>query len=230
MHPDEHGAVNFWKLVLPILFAAGPFSDSARAALVTHEVNVTLNASNVETFDLDLDQNGTTDFTFTAAFLDIAGFGIVGFDTIDVPFASINGVVIDSSPGSGFPTASLLKPGDFVSASSLFSLSSNDQSNLFFVTPFDPATGNFEGKTGFVGLQFDRAGQTHYGFAEITVNGRTSPINPLGMTIGLVGFNDTAGEATTVSQTPEPGTLALSVIGCALVGAGSWRRWRGSHS
>jgi hypothetical protein len=224
MKSSKYRRGGLWIVVLTLVGSALS-AGRAQAALVTHSVNVTLNATNVEAYDLDLDQNGTTDFTFTAAFVDV-GIGIVGFDTIDVPFASINGVVIDSSPGSGFPTASLLGPGAPVSAASLFSLSSNDQSNLFFVTPFDPPSGNFEGKTGFVGLKFDRGGQTHFGFAEITVNALASATNPLGLTIRLVGYNDVADEGTVTSQTPEPGTLTLSIMGFVLVGGCAWRKRR----
>ena len=41
--------------------------QSVSADLVIRDVNVTLNASNLDTYNLDLNRDGTTDFKFTAA-------------------------------------------------------------------------------------------------------------------------------------------------------------------
>ena len=112
-----------------------------------------IDASEVDSFDLDVDQNGTVDFTFTSAFVPDPFF-TVGFATIDVPFATSNGTVIESATLDGFPTSRRLSAGDTVSSDDVFSFGSFDQSNLVFSTPFDPLTGNFDGMTGFVGLRF----------------------------------------------------------------------------
>ena len=132
---------------------------------------------------------------------------------MDFPFGSNNGVVIDRLTADGFPTASRLGSGATVSSANIFSSASFDQANLFFSTSFDPPSGNFGGRTGFLGLRFDRAGDTVFGFAEVTVNALTAPVNPSGLTIGRVGFNNVAGQAVTINAVPEPAMLALLGIG-----------------
>lgn len=195
-------------LMASITFA----STTASAGLVLRNVDVTLDASQLQSFDLDLDLNGTVDFRFTSAFVPDPLFP-VGFNVVDFPFGSNNGVVIDGVVADGFPTISRLQLGDVVSGASLFSTASIDQGNLSFFTAFDPPSGNFEEKTGFVGLRFDRPNGTTFGFAEITVNSSLAPINPLGLTIGLVGYNDVAGAGVTISAVPEPSSLSMACIG-----------------
>ena len=181
-----------------LLLAAG----QARASLVTRYVGATLNAGASDTFGLDVDLNGTTDFTFTAAYVPDPLL-TVGFDTVDVPRSNSfdNALVVDATTGDGFPTASKLGIGNLVSAASTFSFPF-DQSNLFFTDTIDPATGHFAGQTGYVGLKFDRGTDILYGFAQITVNALDDPVDPLGLTIGFVGYNDVAGQSAQV--VPEP--------------------------
>jgi hypothetical protein len=213
-----------------ILAASELCTDVARAALITHEVNITLNASASQSYQLDVDQNGTTDFTFSATYVVVPTVGVVGFDVVDVPAGLNNGVVIDSASGDTFPTVSLLTNGESVSAADLFSNGSADQGNLFFTFPTTGSSGNFLGTTGFVGLKFEIAGQTHYGFAEVTVNSLTAPNNPLGLTIGLVGYNDVANLPVTISRpsvVPEPGSIVLFGFGFVAL-AFHARRKRGS--
>lgn len=204
--------VNGLAIVVAVGLAA---ADFARGAVITRDVNVTLIAENIESYDLDVDLDGATDFTFTAALV-LDPVVSVGFDVVDFPFASNNGVVIEAFTGDGFPTASLLGPGDTVSSSNLFASASFDQGNLFFFTSFDPPTGNFEGRTGFLGLRFDRPSGIAFGFAQITVNPLNSPDNPLGLTIGVVGYEDVPGQAATI--VPEPGSLLLMGLGVLSLG------------
>lgn len=199
----------------------------AHAGFFTRTVNVTLDAGNLESYDLDVDLNGTTDFTFTAAFVPDP-FLSVGFDVIDFPFGGNNGVVIDAPTGDGFPTVSRLGAGGTVSAANAFSSASFDQGNLFFFTTFDPPSGNFLGRTGFVGLRFDRAGGTVFGFAQVTVNGLDATGNPLGLTIGTVGYSDVPGQAVRIPAVPVPATLPLFAAGgAALLGVRRWRKAAG---
>ena len=205
-------------LIVPLVLIS--LTRYANCGLVTREVNVTLNAANIESYDLDVDLNGTPDFTFTAALI-IDPFLSVGFDVVDFPFGGNNGVIIDTPTINGFPTASLLMVGDTVSAGDTFSLASFDQGNLFFFTSFDPPSGNFEDQSGFLGLRFDGTGGIFYGFAQITVNGLNALDNPLGITIGTVGFNDTPQGPAVATTVPEPSSILLIGMGGLL--AACWR-------
>lgn len=184
----------------------------AQADVITRNVGVTLSAANIDSYNLDVDLNGTTDFTFTAAFVSDP-FLSVGFDVVDFPFGSNNSVVIDFPTINGFPTASRLQIGDVVSAANTFALASFDQGNLFFFTSFDPPSGNFNGQTGFLGLRFDRPDGAVFGFAEITVNSLDAELNPPDLTIGQVGFNDVAGEPIRISAVAEPASLMIFGLG-----------------
>jgi hypothetical protein len=176
---------------------------SANAALVTRNVNTTLIATNLVSYNLDVDQNGTTDLTFDADYVPDPVLS-VGFDQIEFPFGSSNGVVVDAATGDGFPTVSLLGPGSVVSAASVFS-SSNDKGDLYYNDTVDPVTGNFAGKTGYVGFRFTTPAGLSYGYAQVTVDSINDPTNPLGLTIGSVTYNTTPNQPVTV---PEPGSIA----------------------
>lgn len=183
---------------------------SVQAEIILRNINVTLNAANLDMYALDLDSNGSTDFTFNASFIPDPQLA-VGSDFIDFPFASNNGVVIDSFTGTGSPNASRLSIGNLVSDAQLYSLASFDQGNLFFTAAGSPPTGNFANQTGYVGLRFDRPGGVSYGFAEVTVNDINAAVNPLGLTIGTVGFNNTLGAPAQISSIPEPTSFVLVV-------------------
>ncbi len=199
------------------------FNPSVQAALITRNVNVTLTAANLESFNLDLDQNGSTDFTFNATLVPDPTL-TVGFDVVDFPFASNNGLAIDSLSADGFPLASLLAEGTVVSPSQLYSRASFDQGNLFFTNTLDPATGNFLNRTGFVGFRFDRPDGTNYGFAQVTVNDLNAAVNPLGLSIGVVGYNDVAGQSIQITGIPEPTSLTLIGTGILVAAFRSRRR------
>lgn len=185
---------------------------TVQATVITRDVNVILNASNLESYNLDLDLDGVNDFEFTAAFVPDPLLS-VGFDVVDFPFGSNNGVIIDAAVMDGFPTASRLNEGDLVSPSNIFSSASFDQANLFFFVSPEPPTGNFEGQTGFIGLRFDSLGGILYGFAQVSVNARTSSVNPLGLTIGTVGYNNAVGQSVQIPAVPEPTSLLVFGMG-----------------
>jgi hypothetical protein len=205
--------------VLNIFVVAG---RPAWGGIVFRDLNVTLDASLISDFDLDVDLDGTIDFRFTSAFIPDPTLS-VGFNQVKFPFASGNGIVIDAFTGDGFPAASRLSLGNLVSNASLFS-SSSDLGNLSFLTTPDPVTGNFEGQTGYLGLKFDRLGGTSFGFAQISVNAANAAVNPFGLTLFNVAYNDTLGEGATISAVPEPSGMLLASLGVGLLAWGRFKR------
>ena len=138
-------------------------------------------------------------------------------------------VLAESADGPGLAgyaydraSATRLAEGNTVSAANTFSSASFDQANLFFFTTFDPPSGNFEGRTGFLGLRFDSPSGTLFGFAQITVNSLTAPVNPLGLTIGTVGFESAPGQPITI-PVPEPGSAMAMLIGLCGLAPAAWR-------
>ncbi len=185
---------------------------TAHAGLVFRDLNVTLDASLGPTYDLDVDLDGTIDFSFTSTFIPAT----VGFNQIAFPFASNNGVVIDALTGDGFPAASRLSIGNVVSNASLFSQSSDLGNLASFITP-DPPSGNFEGQIGYIGFKFDRLGGTAFGFAEISVNAMNAAVNPFGLTLRNVAFNDIVGQSATITAVPEPSSIIMVGVSLGLL-------------
>lgn len=201
-------------------------SSNVQAAIVTRTFsNLVLEASLLGEFALDVDLDGNNDFTIQNFYSNDPTF-ILGFAQTTVPFASRNGVVIDSQTGDGFPTASLLSIGTTVGPSSLFSFGSNDFGNLFSTDPFNGTTGNFGGRRGFLGLQFDSGGQLHYGFADIEVNGLNSS-TPFDLRLYSVSYETIAGQSAVVAV-PEPSSGVA--LGLVVVGAILFSRVKKSHS
>ncbi len=210
---------NCCLILLSLIFLVCASNLSTQAELILRDVDVSLSALNLEEYNLDVDLNGTTDFTFNASL--VPGPPLtVGFNVINFPFASNNGVVIDSATGDGFPNASYLTLGNLVSDAQLYSFASLDQGNLVFAVGSEPPSGNFLNRSGFIGLRFDRPEGITFGFAEITVNDINAAINPLGLSISAVGFNNIPGVPALISSVPEPTSglliLVLTLVGFAL--------------
>ncbi len=182
--------------------------STAMATIVTRNIGVTVNAANIDSYNLDVDGNGTIDFTFQAANVPDPTLP-VGFDQITFLFGSDNAAVIDTQTGDGFPPVSLLMPGATISAGSLFS-SPIDTGDLYFNDSIDPITGNFAGETGYVGFRFDGAGGIHYGYVQVSVNSPTDPTNPLDLTLGTLAYNDVANQGLQIAAVPEPESLGLA--------------------
>jgi len=189
--------------------------------VVLRQINKTLTATpdgpnNI--YNLDVNGDGTTDFTFTTIIGIPSDPTFASFAVVNAPFGTQNGAVIDAFTGDGFPTVSRLKTGDIVSSSNLFFDASFDQGNLFFIATPDAATGNFQNKSGFIGLRFQSGTDTLYGFAQIKVNDLFAANDPLALTIGTVGYESVAGNSVRVTAVPEPSAAAIIMTGFAFIG------------
>ena len=104
-----------------------------------------------------------------------------------------------------------------------------DGNDTFGYATYGAGPGNYanlgnwsDGVTGFVGIQFDLGGSTHYGWAEITRD-----TTALTATLHSFGYNDTPGEGATAGV-PEPSGMALLAAGAA--GLGMLRRRRSGQA
>jgi len=185
----------------------GLCSPVANGALVTQDLASTqLDAKASTGFALDVDQDGQVDFNFQTFFSNDAVF-LLGFDQVKVPFGSANGLVIGAASADGFPSASLLIPGNVAGPGNVFSAGSFDTANLYSSDPFMGATGNFAGKRGALGFRFDSSGVFRYGYIDIAVNDINS-LTPFDVTLFSVSY-DNAGGQVTVAGIPEPTGFAL---------------------
>ncbi len=82
---------------------------------------------------------------------------------------------------------------------------------------------NMLGGTNLIGFRFQRSGQTHYGFASISIG--ISDANTGFITINRWGWEDVANTPISASAVPEPGNAAMG-LGALALGAAGLRRWR----
>ena len=195
-------------------------SSAAHAAVVTRQVNVTVSAdpnAATNSYNLDVNADGTPDFTFTTVIGDTTDPTFASFAQVTTPFASANGEVVDAATADGFPTISLLVAGNTVGPAQAYS-SAGDNGNLFEVDAFDPPSGHYNASSGYVGLRFVTGGAVNYGYAYVTVNGLFAPTNPLDLTIGQVGYETVAGQAITLPSAAVPEPVGLAVVATAALG------------
>jgi MYXO-CTERM domain-containing protein len=77
-------------------------------------------------------------------------------------------------------------------------------------------------ETGYVGFKFTSDGNTHFGWASVTIGGSNR------FTFNEAWYNSTPGASITAGQTsavPEPSTYAVG-LGALALGAAGVRRWR----
>ena len=86
--------------------------------------------------------------------------------------------------------------------------------------PFGPAEGLSAlaaGQSGFIGLAFEQAGATHYGYLQLAA-GTLGGADPYPMFVTYFVYDDAAGAAITTAFVPEPSTLTLAA--CAFIACG----------
>lgn len=77
------------------------------------------------------------------------------------------------------------------------------------------------GDTGYFGFKFTKGGNTHYGWAEMTISSFSQPW----ATINEAWYNDTPDASVTVGVVPEPAEVGFG-LGVLALGAAGLRRMR----
>ena len=74
--------------------------------------------------------------------------------------------------------------------------------------PGSAGVGPWAGMTGYMGVQFEADGETHFGWVHMTVYDEYP-----GMTIHSWAYESTPGEGILAGAVPEPSSAALALIG-----------------
>ncbi len=181
---------------------AGP--QSAKAVEVVWDIpDVTLSGVGSIVFN---PMTGAASLTFATT-----GFSAPGSFRFGIYFGYPNPYIY----GPAYDAAAAFVITSGTNAATLGPSASVDSNRLFGFDPAYPSIGNycnignFEGTTGkSVGLRFDIAGNTHYGWAQVDVGAGSD------VTLTMFGYNDTLGAASHI-PVPEPSSLALLALGAA---------------
>jgi len=207
---------------------------AANAAIITRTLNVTgSDPGGINTvYDLDIDDDGSNDFTFTANFDDsILG----GNNSVTVkPFLGTTnsyvgtvGVLTEATP---FPSQAdaLSNGGTYITTEGIIQRSVKVKKFPFLGYEMQgpwPENGSF----AFLGVQFTHNGSTVKGFVELSATTREGDFfgpasvsvsavdSPSTFTIRSVGFDNGAA-------VPEPSTLAMFALGAVGIAAVRARR------
>lgn len=140
----------------------------------------------------------------------MAGGGAVDFDLVGTSIAGSFGT---------FPYLSNLALNDNVSTANFGLSTAATLATMAFRTGY----GNDQflaAGTGYFGFSFDNGGGTQYGWGRVTMSGA----NHNSYVLEEFAYGD-VGDAITVGQVPEPGSLGLLALGA--IGLTSWRKRRG---
>ncbi|MEX0777946.1 MAG: PEP-CTERM sorting domain-containing protein [Phycisphaeraceae bacterium] len=180
--------------------------QAAQAVVESRAIGVTVNGAN-PTYDLDVDDDGAFDFTFSS--FGGGNSSVVAFagTTNGVAAVTIDPVIIDPVAKALRLTGSSYVPGSLAFSSGPADIVKDD---TVFAT-------YWAGQSGYLGLQFDISGATHYGFADMTVGSDAT------IEIHSVSWETQANTpihipAGSVALVPEPvglGALAMGAAGLA---------------
>jgi hypothetical protein len=191
---------------------------AARGALVSRDVDIVVFD---ETLDFDADGNGTNDFRFTHVLDPVIG------QEADVEGLLSNNLIAVVDETESPRKAERFGPGGYVPTADMYVEAKIAASGL---------PDEWEGQSGFLGVQFEIDSSIHYGFIEMSVNQGEAPDTvptdevivlqvdePLALHLTGVIWEDQPGVRAVVpgaepGAVPEPvglGSLALGVAGLA---------------
>jgi hypothetical protein len=199
--------------VIVTLFA---LAHPSRAEIVYTPVNVVIENS---TYSLDLNNDGTTDFTISGVnkfgyCSDLFGHHHIPRDSATIKALPVLGNGVEGGGrAAALDQGSTIGPGQkFYGAASLLEhVKIGDW--LVKVGPppdyqcehFDIETGNWFDFTGYLGLQFQMNGETHFGWAAVSVQFDNSQV-PWTLSATLTGYayETVAGQSISAGQTSGP--------------------------
>jgi len=174
-------------------------------------VSIGFGYSGLPQYGIDLNGDGTTDFTLTCAWRDLV------FNIVQAGSNAVLAYVVDDFGSSYVANVGL---GAVVGpSSSLWPTWQPASGGL--IPPIisglysEGAYGLFAGTTGYIGLRFDIDGSDHYGFLQLDCRGYSGD----GGFLQGYGYNTVPGEPITIVSVPEPATWALFGLGALLLAA-----------
>jgi hypothetical protein len=193
---------NTWYTTLAAGVAAVPSTEAA----IRYTDVVPDNSTNPITFDLD--NGGTADFE-----LKIGTSNKVDYSKITVLGEGTGIAESLTQPGA----AERFLDGETIGGARTFAASTNLYSETN-PTTFDWSAGS----RGYLGLRIQLNGNTHYGWADVTLN--KTGADAYSNTLHAYAYNDVPDQSIIAGAIPEPSAAALLVAGAA--GASTLRRRR----
>ena len=202
--------------------AMGTSADASLVASATIPSGGLVSPSSPGTINWDIDNDGTDDFRFFLTSDSISIYGTLYIrDLGDARVArpdgsSLNFAKLSSGAKLGTAADGLSFNASFERRTLVSSYSGTNNIGLF------PANGSWSlGDTGYFGFKFTSSGNTHYGWAEMTLSSGSQPW----ATINEAWYNDTPDGEVTVGVVPEPAEVGLG-LGALALGAAGLRRMR----
>lgn len=197
-----------------IAAATAVAGGTANAAAVIHDIaDITLGAGaggtifNIVTGATTATSTGASSFR-VAAGNNNAGFISAGSNTGVIGFVGQNSVAFSSS----YPGVNALASGTVGAGSNFVQYASSSSVWAALGTAGNSGWGFAEGQTGFVGIEFNISGTTHYGWAQFTRDASNDDYILHGF-----GYESVPGASSMTSNTvdavPEPSSLALLALG-----------------
>lgn len=209
--------------------AMGSSADAALVSSITIPTGGLSSPSTIGSINWDIDNDGSDEFRFrfsidtsssilTYLHFEDLGNGRAAYqdggNSIAVQKLTAGAKLGTASDSLNFNNSAVQNGRTLISA----------ESNLNFYTGFYAfsSAGWSLGDTGYFGFKFIKDGNTHYGWAEMTLSSSS-----LQATINEAWYNDTPDGAVTVGSTavPEPAHVSLG-LGALALGAAGLRRTR----